>query len=186
MILVTGATGHVGRELVRELADRGAEFRILVRDPARAVGLPAAAVVGDLDEPESLTPAFNGAEKLFLLVPGTGAAHTASALAAAQTAGVKHVVLLSSFQAVGDPIPPMGRWHHEREEMIRAAGIPATFLRPGGFMTNALDWLPTIRDTGSAPTPCGRCSAARRGRSPTGAHATPTCSASSIRGLTAR
>lgn len=146
MILVTGATGHIGRELVRELSTRGAKFRVLVRDPA--ADLPAERVVGDFDEPESLAPAFDGVDKLFLLVPGTGTEHTASALAEAQAVGVKHVVLLSSFQAVGDPVPPMGRWHREREEMIRAAGIPATFLRPGGFMTNALDWLPTIRDGG--------------------------------------
>ncbi|MEV0230144.1 hypothetical protein [Nonomuraea sp. NPDC050786] len=42
----------------------------------------------------------------------------------------------------------MGRWHHEREEIIRATGIPDTFLRPGGFMTNAFDWLPTVREGG--------------------------------------
>src|SRR6185437_6538035 len=96
MLLVTGATGHVGRELVRELDARGAAFRVLVRDPARA-------------------------------------------------AGVRHVVYLSSYAVIGDPVPAMGRWHRDREQLIRASGIPATFLRPGGFMTNAFDWLPTLR-----------------------------------------
>jgi uncharacterized protein YbjT (DUF2867 family) len=152
MILVTGATGNVGRELVRDLADRGVEFRSLVRDPARATGPH---VVGDLGEPASLFPAFDGVDKLFLLVPGSGTEHTANALAAARAAGVKRVVLLSSFQAVGDPIPAMGRWHHAREEMVRASGVPATFLRPGGFMTNALDWLPTIRSEGYVFDPFG-------------------------------
>lgn len=151
MLLVTGATGHIGRELVRELADRSAEFRILVRDPTRAAGLPGEHVVGDLDS----LPALDGIEKLFLLVPGTGLDHTAKALAAAQAAGVKHVVLLSSFQALGDPVPAMGRWHRERERMVLASGIPATFLRPGGFMTNALDWLPTIRSEGYVFNPFG-------------------------------
>lgn len=152
MLLVTGATGHIGRELVRELTERGAKFRSLVRDPARAVGEH---VVGDLGDPASLTPAFDGVEKVFLLVPGTGLEHTANALAAARTAGVTHVVLLSSFQAVGDPVPPMGRWHREREEMVKASGIPTTILRPGGFMTNALDWLATINSGGFVFDPFG-------------------------------
>jgi uncharacterized protein YbjT (DUF2867 family) len=52
-------------------------------------------------------------------------------------------------------MPAMGRWHHEREEIIRASGIPATFLRPGGFMTNALEWAPTILDAGHVLDPVG-------------------------------
>jgi uncharacterized protein YbjT (DUF2867 family) len=52
-------------------------------------------------------------------------------------------------------MPAMGRWHHDREEIIRAAGLPATFLRPGGFMTNALDWRPTIRAGGYVLDPVG-------------------------------
>jgi uncharacterized protein YbjT (DUF2867 family) len=86
--------------------------------------------------------------KLFLLVPGLGTEHTALAVAAAKAAGLSHIVLLSSFNVLGDPTPAMGRWHHEREEMVRACGIPATFLRPGGFMTNVLDWVATIQEGG--------------------------------------
>jgi uncharacterized protein YbjT (DUF2867 family) len=52
-------------------------------------------------------------------------------------------------------MPAMGRWHHQREQVIRASGIPATFLRPGGFMTNALDWLPALRDGGYVLDPAG-------------------------------
>ena len=66
-----------------------------------------------------------------------------------------YVVHLSSFNVLGDPMPAMGRWHHEREQLIRASGIPATFLRPGGFMTNAFDWLPTIRQGGYVLDPVG-------------------------------
>jgi uncharacterized protein YbjT (DUF2867 family) len=68
---------------------------------------------------------------------------------------VRHIVHLSSFNVLGDPMPAMGRWHHEREQIIRASGIPATFLRPGGFMTNAFDWLPTIREGGYVLDPVG-------------------------------
>lgn len=77
------------------------------------------------------------------------------AVVAAVAAGVGHIVHLSSFNVLGDPMPAMGRWHHEREQVIRSAGIPATFLRPGGFMTNAFDWLPTIRDGGYVLDPAG-------------------------------
>jgi uncharacterized protein YbjT (DUF2867 family) len=157
MILVTGATGNVGRELTRELDAAGAAFRVLVRDPARAAGLPARAerVLGDLDDPATLALAFAGANKLFLLTPGIGTHHTHHAVTAAQAAGVRHIVHLSSFNVLGDPMPAMGRWHYEREQIVRASGIPATFLRPGGFMTNALDWLPTIREDRYVLDPIG-------------------------------
>lgn len=157
MILVTGATGHIGRELTRELDAKGAKFRILVRDPARAADLPESAerVVADLGDPGSLAPAFAGADRLFLLVPGVGLDFTGHAIAAARAAGVRHLVHLSSAHAGFDPVPAMGRWHHEREELVRASGIPATILRPGGFMTNALDWLPTIADGGYVLDPSG-------------------------------
>jgi uncharacterized protein YbjT (DUF2867 family) len=157
MLLVTGATGHVGRELARELDARDASLRVLVRDPARAAGLPERAerVVGDLAAPLTLARALDGVERLFLLVPGIGIEHTGHAIAAARAAGVRHIVYLSSYAVIGNPMPAMGRWHHEREQMIRACGIPATFLRPCGFMTNAFDWLPTLREGGYVLDPVG-------------------------------
>ncbi|MCU1640204.1 MAG: NmrA family transcriptional regulator [Nocardia sp.] len=147
MILLTGATGNIGRELNRELATAGVEYRMLVRDPARASDPPAPAqrYLGDLDDPAALTGALDGVTALFLLVPGVGIDHTRHAVKSAQQAGVGRIVLLSSFHAAGDPVPPMGRWHREREELVLASGIPATIVRPGGLMSNALEWAPAIR-----------------------------------------
>ncbi|MEU0505689.1 NAD(P)H-binding protein [Nocardia sp. NPDC005998] len=156
MIVVTGGTGNIGRELIGELDARGAEFRVLVRDPAR-IADPGRSelIVGDLDEPATLAAALGGADKLFLLVPGIGSEHTVSAVSAARAAGIRHIVQLSSFNAMGDPVPAMGRWHRDRERIVAESGIPVTVLRPGGFMTNALAWAPTIRSGGAVLDPTG-------------------------------
>jgi uncharacterized protein YbjT (DUF2867 family) len=154
MILITGATGNIGRELIVALEKTNAEVRLLVRDPAR-IAAATRHVVADLDDPTTLPAAFDGVEALFLLTPGIGLGQTENAVAAAQAAKVRHIVHLSSANVLGDPMPAMGRWHHDREELVRASGIPATILRPGAFMTNALDWLPTIRAGGYVLDPIG-------------------------------
>jgi uncharacterized protein YbjT (DUF2867 family) len=157
MILVTGATGNIGRELVRALDAAGSTFRIFVRDPGRVGGLPRRIdrAVGDLDDVSTYAPALDGVDRLFLLVPGIGIDHTRDMVAAAVAAGVGRIVLLSSYNVMGDPMPAMGRWHHERETIVGASGIPATILRPGGLMTNALEWAPVIRAGGIVDDPTG-------------------------------
>lgn len=157
MLLVTAATGNIGRELVGRLDAAGVPLRIMVRDPARAAALPPRAerVTADYTEPDSLARAMAGVDRMFLLTPGISTETTAHAVAAARTAGVRHIVLLSSTNVLGDPMPKMGAWHHAREEIVRGSGIPATILRPGGFMTNALDWLPTIREGNYVLDPVG-------------------------------
>jgi len=157
MLLVTGATGNVGRELARETRRRwrtvpcpGSRSRQGRRAARRSGARPRRP-----RPPRHAGARARGADGLFLLTPGIGTDHVRHAVAAAQAAGVRHIVHLSSSNVLGDPMPAMGRWHHEREQVIRVSGIPATFLRPGGFMTNAFDWLPTIREDGYVLNPAG-------------------------------
>ncbi|MEC3920120.1 NAD(P)H-binding protein [Nocardia sp. CDC160] len=147
MLLLTGATGNIGRELTRILDADGVEFRALVRDSTRAEILPPSAepTRGDLDDPAALRHAMIGVTTLFLLVQGMGLNHTRNALTAAEHAGVGRIVLISSAHVLVEPLPAMGSWHHAREELVRASGIPATILRPGGYMSNALEWIPAVR-----------------------------------------
>jgi uncharacterized protein YbjT (DUF2867 family) len=141
MILVTGATGNVGRNVVGLLLEAGRAVRALTRDPA-AAGLPdeAEVVRGDLSAPETLPAALAGAEAVFLFpVPGSAPGF----VRAVTEAGVRRVVMLSSL-AVNDEVEvqtnPIGAFHAEIEGAIAASGLEWTFLRPGAFATNAFQW----------------------------------------------
>ncbi|QEU95027.1 SDR family oxidoreductase [Streptomyces kanamyceticus] len=150
MIVVTGATGNVGRALVGQLAAERIPVRALTRDPARA-HLPEGVETARLDptEPASLAPLFTGASGLFLNLQATGAGgeHTAALLEAARAGGVRHVVVLSS-SIVGDGADethPLYVAHAALEEAVREAGFDWTFLRPGAFAANSLQWAAQIR-----------------------------------------
>jgi len=154
MILVTGATGNVGGALAEQLAARGDGVRAVVRDPAR-VKLPAGVEVvqGDLDLPESLTPALKGARAVFLL---GGWGDMPELLRRIERARVEHVVLLTSRCVVGGrPDNPVTRMWLDSESAVRDSGVPWTVLRPSGYQSNALRWLPQLRqgDVVRAPWP---------------------------------
>lgn len=154
MILVTGATGNVGGELVLALAARGVPARALVRDPGRAA-LPAGVeiVAGDLAAPGSLAPAVAGVRGAFLL---GGFATLPDVLRRLADAGTEHVALLTSRCVVGGlPDNAVTRMWLDAEAALRESGIPGTVLRPSGFHANALRWLPQLRrgDVVRAPWP---------------------------------
>ncbi|MER6028984.1 NAD(P)H-binding protein [Streptomyces sp. NPDC001851] len=141
MIVVTGATGNVGRALVDRLLAAGRPVRALTRDPQRAA-LPDGAEVVRY-RPDDPAPLFAGATAVFLYAQ-TGASDL---LAAARAHGVRHVVLLSSgiIQEGADETHPIHVMHATAERQIRDSGLDWTFLRPNAFATNALQWAPQIR-----------------------------------------
>ena len=144
MILVTGATGTIGVELIKELSRRGVFVRALVRDRMRSrrVSLPGVELVdGDFDLPETFPAALEGVDELFLLVPYSSRAEVQQLqfIDAAKRNGVKHIVKLSQLGAALNSPGRFQRCHAVVEDYIRESGFACTFLRPNLFMQRLLD-----------------------------------------------
>ena len=142
-ILVTGATGSVGRLVVDELVAAGVPVRALTVDPERA-RLPAGAevVVGSLARPSTLPVALKGVSAVYL-APMARTVRRFCELAA--EAGAERVVALSGSSVGDEHEGSSGHEYGAVEAAVRAAGFAWTFLRPGGFMNNTLDWAPMVR-----------------------------------------
>jgi uncharacterized protein YbjT (DUF2867 family) len=143
--VVTGATGHVGPELISILLERGHGVAAVVRDEGSRP-LPHASEVekrtGDLNHAESLRPALSGADGAFLL----SGYDDAGLVRELRAAGVSRVALLSSGAVpTAGPANAVAAYHRRSEEALQESGIPATFLRPNSFTSNALRWLPQIQ-----------------------------------------
>jgi uncharacterized protein YbjT (DUF2867 family) len=141
MILLTGTTGVTGTEIVKQLMPLGVPVRALARDSdkAKTVLPPEVEIVqGDLDEPETLTPALAGVEKAFLLSPGhpRHVELQGNFIEAAKRAGTRHVVKYSAAGAAADSPMRLGRWHAETERQLEQSGLSYTHLRPTMFMQN--------------------------------------------------
>lgn len=138
--VVFGARGNVGRHVAAGLRAAGEQVRVTSRNPAIA-GFPShpQVAVADLDRPETLPAALAGAGKVFLYAKPAG---IAGFVEAARTAGVQHVVLLSSAAVVsaGADGNPIARLHRAVESAIEQSGIDWTFIRPGMFATNTRWW----------------------------------------------
>lgn len=139
-ILVTGATGGVGRRVVQRLLEAGDDIQVraLTRDPARA-GLPAGVEVvqGDLEKPSSLQGVFDGVDRMHLFPVEDTAAET---VALARAAGVSRATVLSAAAVTtGHSVNPV-------EQVVEESGMEWTHVRPGEFMTNKLHlWAPSVR-----------------------------------------
>ena len=138
MIIVTGAGGNVGRQLVGRLKEAGAPLRACFNSPrkaaeARAAGIDAAVL--DYAKPETLDPALAGGEKLFLLSPPERTELEPGVVEAARRAGIRKIVKLSVWGTPSEAFS-FARAHRAIERKIEKSGIPFTFLRPNGFMQN--------------------------------------------------
>jgi uncharacterized protein YbjT (DUF2867 family) len=144
MILITGATGNIGRTLVAELHARGAgPLRALTRDPA-AAAFPAGveAVTGDFSDIASLKPALEDVRFLFLV---SRFGDDAQIIEAARLAGVEHVVLVSSITVQTHPHLGPAEENRVVEQLLKDSGMDWTILRPTQFAANTLHWADDIR-----------------------------------------
>jgi len=150
-VLVTGATGQIGREVVSQLRGTGCRIRAMTRNPRAATHMPAdvETVVGDLSAPEALDACLQGIDSVFLVwtLPLAAAAPALERIGA----HARHVVLLTSPHRTPHPFfqQPNGmRGIHEGvERLIEASGLRWTFLRPGPFALNCRNWwTPQLRN----------------------------------------
>jgi uncharacterized protein YbjT (DUF2867 family) len=157
-ILVTGATGNVGRNVVEQLVNRGADVRALVRDPSKA-SFPAGVEVvkGDLLDVDALRSAFSGVSTLFLLNGVVADEYTQAliALNLAREAKIERIVYLSVIHSdVYVNVPHFaGKFGVER--MIEQMGLNATILRPAYFMDNEITIKDVVTGYGIYPMPIG-------------------------------
>jgi uncharacterized protein YbjT (DUF2867 family) len=147
MILITGASGNVGREVVKQALAVGLKIRATFQSAYTAAQAPAGleGVIMDYAKPETIRPALQGVEKIFLVGPPVRdlPAMEATFIKEVRAAGHKHVVKLSALGG-RESMFPSG--HRDSEENIEASGLPYTFLRPNGFMQNLVNYnADTIR-----------------------------------------
>jgi uncharacterized protein YbjT (DUF2867 family) len=155
MILVIGATGNVGRQLVPQLVDVGEKVRVLVRDPRKVEHLWAEVerIRGDLDEPDTLLPALAGVRAVYLIADTR---QVENVVAAAKRASVEHIVRQSTIEAGAQPPLGPGVWHREAELLVERSGLAWTHLRPTMMMVNTIQWwAESIRAQGTVFFPGG-------------------------------
>src|SRR5580693_3909842 len=158
-VLVTGATGSVGSEVVKALLQRGAHVRALTRTQLKPGKFPGAVEIalGDLSDPVSVAEALQGVDELFLLIGNVPDEFTQAltAYGLAKRAGLKHVTYLSVFKADQFLEVPHFGAKFAVEEAIRAGGVPYTILRPGYFFQNERRLKHVLTGPGVYPIPAG-------------------------------
>ena len=153
-ILVTGASGTIGAELVKQLRARGADFAVM---SSRSGASEPGKVWGDFADPASLQTAFAGVHTLFLLFPLTPSSFelAQNAVEAAQAAGVKHIVRSSGAGADADSPVAIAQLQGRIDALIARSGIPFTLLRPAGFMQNWINFYAAQLKAGCYAAPHG-------------------------------
>ena len=144
MILVTGASGNVGREVLKQLSQGGYPVRAAYQTSQKAAEAPTGVetTIVDLNRPDTLRAALNGIDSVFLVGPVASnlVELESKATEEIKRAGVPHLVKLS---AMGTRAATFPRQHAESEDHIKVSGVPWTFLRPNGFMQNMVIYSAT-------------------------------------------
>jgi len=146
MILVTGATGNVGSETVRLLADQQQPVRALVRDASRLQRAGVEVVTGDFDDPVSLDAAMDGVDTVVLVSPAIPRQEI-SVIDAAARAGVTHVIKASSKASADSPVERR-RGQAQIEQHLQASGLAWTLLRSNAYLQNLLALAPIVKQSG--------------------------------------
>ena len=162
-ILVTGATGTVGSEVVKQLSAKGEIIRAAARSPSDNTfrNLNSVRVVQlDYNNPDTLATALKGVEKLFLLTPpqSTTVDFTSNLVREAKKAGVKYIVKQSVMGADAEPeiTPTPIRLHRQAEKIIEESKIPFTFLRSNSYMQNFVNFYShSVKTQGAFYVPAG-------------------------------
>src|SRR2546426_3916858 len=162
-ILVTGATGTVGSEVVKQLSDKGKIIRAATRSASDNTfrNLNSVRVVQlDYNNPDTLATAFKGVEKLFLLTPPQSSTvdFTSNLVREAKKAGVKYIVKQSVMGADAEPeiTPTPIRLHRQAEKIIEESKIPFTFLRSNSYMQNFVNFYShSVKTQGAFYVPAG-------------------------------
>jgi len=153
MILVTGASGTVGKAVLKEVARSGAKHAAMYRSPDEAAKAPAgtATVIADFAKKETLASALRGVDTVYLVcspIPDLPQLE-GNMLEASAAAGVTHIVLSSALGA-GDYAKSFPSWHRKVEDKLKGIGISFTILRPNSFHQNVLTYFaPSIRTQGA-------------------------------------
>ena len=147
--LIAGATGNVGSEVVTRLLEAGFKPRLFTRDPKKVAqwGDRIEVATGDFQNPVTFARAFDGIDAVYLMHQSPDQNAFADLITAVKQSEHARIVFLSSL-AANQPDLQIGRMHKQKEDTIGASGVPAKFLRPGGFMSNTYQWIGTINAEG--------------------------------------
>jgi uncharacterized protein YbjT (DUF2867 family) len=141
MILITGASGNIGKEVLKQITQTGVEVRAAFQSVSKAAGIPSGVEIVSLDynRAETLQTALKGVDRVFLVGPPTAelTALECKAMEVIAQSDIRRVVKLS---AMGGREAIFPRQHAQSEDYIQSTGVPFTFLRPNGFMQNLVNY----------------------------------------------